>query len=246
MATKFVGLDNYVRLFSDAQFWSSTLFTLLFALVSVLLELILGMGVALIINEKLPLRGVMRAIVLLPWAIPSVIGGRAWQLIYRFHSGLANFVLDNFLGLTVNWLETPPLAFFSLVLADVWRTTPFVAIILLAGLQVVPENLYKQAKIDGANFWQRFTKITLPAVKTVIIVAIIFRTIDALRVFDIIYIITSGGPGGSTSSLSLFAYNFFLLGDFGYGAAASIVLFLLAFGFAIIYLKLGNFEEATL
>jgi multiple sugar transport system permease protein len=246
IARKFIGVENYARLFNDQQFWQSTLFTVLFPLVSVALEMLFGMAVALVLNERFRFRGLVRGITLIPWAIPSVIGARVWQLIYRYDYGLANYIVEH-LGITpVNWLGTPVGAFLSLVLADVWRTTPFVAIILLTGLQTVPEDLYKQARIDGTNMAQRFFKITLPIIKPIVIVALLFRTIDAVRVFDLIYVITGGGPGGVTTSLSVYGYKFFLLGDFGYGSSVSIVLFIMAFLMALVYIKIGKFRESSL
>jgi multiple sugar transport system permease protein len=243
---KFNGLENYLRLFRDSQFWQSMGFTLLFCLVSVAIEMVLGTIVALVLNERFRGRGIMRGVALLPWAIPSVIGARIWQLMYRYDAGLANYVLAGTVGVSLNWLGSSVGAFSSLVLADVWRTTPFVGILALAGLQAVPTELYEQAKIDGANIFQRFFLVTLPAIKPVLIVALVFRTIDALRVLDIIYVITGGGPGGATTSVSLYSYKYFLLGDFGYGSTASIVLFLVAFAIALFYLKAGKFKEATL
>ncbi len=243
---KFLGFENFLRLFSDGQFWQATTFTLLFPIFSVTLEMIFGMIIALVLNEKLHLRGILRGIALIPWAIPSVIGARIWQLIYRYDYGLANYVVGKIGFAPVNWFGSPAGAFLSLVLADVWRTTPFVAIILLAGLQTVPEELYKQAKVDGTNFFQRFFKITLPIIKPIVIVALLFRTIDAIRVFDLIYVITGGGPGGVTTSLSLYGYKFFLLGDFGYGSSVSVILFLIAFLLALAYIKISKFKESTL
>ncbi len=243
---KFTGLGNYFRLFKDFQFWQSAGFTLIFSFASVTLEMVAGTIIALVLNESFRFRGIMRGTALLPWAIPSVIGARIWQLIYRYDYGLANYVLRGTSGLSVNWLGSSGGALLSLVLADSWRTTPFVAIILLAGLQSVPQGLYEQAKIDGANLFQRFFKITLPVIKPVVIVALIFRTIDALRVFDIIYVITGGGPGGFTTSISLYSYKYFLLGDFGYGSTVSIFLFIIAFTVAFLYIRAGRFREAAL
>jgi multiple sugar transport system permease protein len=243
---KFVGLGNYVRLFKDSQFWQSLGFTLIFTFASVALEMFAGTIIALVLNETFRGRGILRGISLLPWAIPSVISARIWQLIYRYDYGLANSVLRGISGLSINWLGSSGGAFLSLVLADSWRTTPFVAIILLAGLQSVPEGLYEQAKIDGANLFQRFFRITLPVIRPIVIVALIFRTIDAIRVFDIIYVITGGGPGGFTTSLSLYSYKYFLLGDFGYGSTVSIFLFIVAFIIAIFYIRAGRFREVAL
>jgi len=240
---QFILFNNYIRLLNDQQFWQATLFTILFALLSVCLEMIFGTITALVLNEKFHLRGVMRGIALIPWAIPSVVGARAWQLIYRYDYGLANWILQTMGIPSVNWLGSSLGAFTALILADVWRTTPFVAIIILAGLQTVPKDILDQAQVDGANMFRRFFKITVPMIKPIIIVALLFRTIDALRVFDLVYVITGGGPGGATISLSLYGYKFFLLGDFGYGSAVSITLFVIAFIFAMIYIKIGKFRS---
>ena len=239
-------LDNYRELASDAGFLRSLRFTALFVLVSVPLELALGLAFALILNEPVRFRGVLRACVLIPWAIPATISARTWQLIYNYDYGLANFLCMK-LGISggpVNWLGTGPGALFALVLADAWKTAPFVAIILLAGLQAIPGELYAQARVDRAGFLQRFTRVTLPLLKPVLIVALLFRTIDALRIFDLIFVLTGGGPGGTTESLSLYGYNYFLAGDFGYGSAVSVTLFLAAFVLAVVYVKLGRFGEA--
>jgi len=216
---KFIGIANYSRLFLDNKFWQSTLFTLIFPGFSVLLEMIFGMFIALTLNEALKFRGLLRGIAIIPWAIPTVIGARIWQLIYRYDYGLANYLLG-IIGITrINWLGTPAGAFFCLVLADVWRTTPFVAIILLAGLQVIPNELYEQAKVDGAGPVRRFFYITL---------------------------ITGGGPGGATTSLSVYGYRFFLSGDFGYGSAISVILFLFALIIALLFIKIGRFQKVSI
>ncbi len=243
MPNKFIFLENFRRLFSDVHFWQSVRFTLLFVFVSVGLELLLGMLFALILNETFPGRGIMRVAILIPWAIPVAISARIWQLMYNFDFGVINFIVIH-LGLAnspVNWLGSPTGAFFSIVISDVWKTTPFITIILLAGLSMIPEELYKQAMIDGTNFVQRFFYITLPLLKPVIVVALLFRTINAIRIFDLVYVLTGGGPGGSTSSISLYAFKYYITGDFGYGSAISIVVFLIASVLAVLYIKFGNF-----
>ena len=240
MARRFIVFDNYVRLFSDHQFWQALLFTSVFATISVFLEMVFGMIVALVLNENFRFRGIMRGIVLIPWAIPSVIGARIWQLIYRYDFGLANWMLNTAGLQPVNWLGSSLGAIVALVIADVWRTTPFVAIIVLAGLQTVPEDILAQARVDGANMYNRFFKIVLPIIKPIVIVALLFRTIDSLRVFELIYVITGGGPGGATTSLSVYGYHFFLLGDFGYGSAVSVLLFIIALLCALAYIKIGR------
>jgi multiple sugar transport system permease protein len=240
---RFVGTGNYRALLSDPGFWQALRFTCLFTLVSVPLELALGLSFALLLARPSPARGLLRACVLIPWAIPAAVSGRMFQLIYNYHYGLANYLMEMF-GLTdqpVSWLGTPVGAFVALVTADAWKTTPFVAIILLAGLSGIPQDLYLQAEIDRAGFTRRFTRVTLPLLSPVLVVALLFRTIDALRVFDLVFVLTGGGPGGSTASLSLYGYNYFLGGDFGYGSAVSVVLFLIALGLSVLYVRVGKF-----
>lgn len=246
LPTKFVLFANYKRLVSDAGFWQALRFTLLFVAVSVPIEMVLGMVFALILNEKLRFRSALRAVVLIPWAVPTIVAARTWELIYNYAYGLANYAaaITHLAPTPTNWLGTPVSAFAALVVADVWKTTPFVAIILLAGLQTVPEETYEQAKVDGARFHERFLKITLPILRPVVAVALIFRTIDAARVLDLIYVLTDGGPGGSTTSLSLYGYRYFNDGDFGYGSAIAVVVFVIVFLLSVSYLRAGGFRKA--
>jgi multiple sugar transport system permease protein len=243
---EFTGLTNYVALAHDAGFWNSVRFTLLFTLVSVPLEVAGGLAIALVLNQTLPLRGILRASVLVPWAIPAAVSGRVFELIYNYSYGAANWLLLS-LGLStapINWLGTSAGAFFALVVADGWKTTPFAAIILLAGLSAIPEVLHHQAKVDQANFISRFFRITLPLLKPVLVVTLLFRTIQAIRIFDVIYVLTGGGPGGATESLSIFAYNYFSSGDFGYGSAASVILFVLALTLSVLYVRAARYGES--
>lgn len=242
---EFIFLKNYFSLFSDSGFIQSLRFTVMFTLISVPFEMALGVMLALLLNEKIPGRGFLRVAVLIPWAIPVAVSGRIWQLIYNYSYGLINTTLLN-LGISdtpVNWLGTGTSAFVSLVIADAWKTVPFVAIIILAGLQSIPDEIHEQAKTDGAGIFQRFFLLVLPILRPVIIVALLFRTIDALRIFDIIFVITGGGPGGSTNSLSLYAYNFYLSGDFGAGSAVSVILFFIALILSVVYVNAGKFSE---
>jgi multiple sugar transport system permease protein len=244
---KWIGLWNYINLLNDPHFWQSSVFTVLFVVASVSIEIILGLVFALVLNERLKFRGLLRAVILIPWAIPIAISARIWQLIYNYNYGVINYILTS-LGISsepVNWLGSSFGAFFALVLSDVWKTTPFVTIILLAGLATIPQDLYKQAKIDGTTFVQRFLRITLPLLRPILMVALLFRTIDSIRIFDLVYVLTGGGPGGSTTSLSLYAYNFFLAGDFGNGSAVSVILFIMAFALAVAYIKIGRFQESV-
>ncbi len=239
----FVGLKNYITVLKQGGFWSALFVTVSFSVVSVTLETLLGLTFALILNEEIRGRGILRAIVLIPWAVPTIISAKTWQLMYNYSYGLFNWALGH-LGLgAVNWFGTPLSAFFAIVLADVWKTTPFMTLLLLAGLQAIPSDTYEAAIIDGASMFQRFLHITLPLLKPVLIVAVTLRTIDALRVFGIIYVLTGGGPGGATTSISLLAFNYYNLGDYGMGSAISILTFLTVLGFTVVYLKIGRFQE---
>lgn len=224
---KWSGFGNYLHLLTDTGFHQSLKFTLMFIFISVPLELLLGLGVALLLHHPSKIRFFLRAACLIPWAVPAAVSARTWELIYNYSYGLANYVLQTtgLSSIPVNWMGSYPTAFTALVIADVWKTVPFVAIILLAGLSAIPYEIYQQARIDGSHFIQRFFYITVPLLKPVLLVSLLFRTIDALRIFDLIYVITSGGPGGSTSSLSLYAFKYFVNGDFGYGSVLSVALF---------------------
>ncbi len=239
----FIGFGNYRALLSDPGFWQSLRFTVLFVLASVPLELVLGLAFALLLHRPSPARGALRACVLIPWALPAAVSGRVFELICNFQYGLANYLAQR-LGLAdapVNWLGSAGGAFFALVAGDAWKTAPFVAILFLAGLSAIPEDLYRQAAVDRAGPVQRFTRITLPLLRPVVVVALLFRTIDALRVFDLVFVLTGGGPGGSTTSLSLYGYQAFTGGDFGYGSAVSVVLFLVALSLSVAYIRFGRF-----
>ncbi|MCG6912781.1 sugar ABC transporter permease [bacterium BMS3Abin03] len=242
---KFLAVENYQRLFSDRHFYESLQFTLLFVVVSVSFELVFGLAFALLLNETLPFRGFLRVVILIPWVIPIAISARVWELIYNFNYGIFNYIILQ-LGISdqpVSWLGSSVGAFIAVVISDVWKTTPFMAIILLTGLSAINSDLYKQAKVDGTNFLQRFFMITLPLLKPVLIVALLFRSIDAIRIFDLIYVLTGGGPGGSTSSLSIYAFNYYVSGDFGYGSAVSVIVFLAAGLLSVLYIKFGKFRE---
>jgi multiple sugar transport system permease protein len=248
LPVKFESFRNYAAVLSDPAFRQSVRFTLLFIVVSVPLELCLGLIFALVLDADVPFRGLLRACVLIPWAIPVTVSSRAWELIYNYNYGLANylFMTLHLSSAPVNWLGTQYGAFIAVVIVDAWKTTPFVAVILLSGLQAIPAELYDQARIDRAGFLQAFRFITLPLLKPVIITAVLFRTIDALRVFDTVFVLTRGGPGGATTSVSLYAYKYFLSGDFGYGSAISIILFLIALVLAVFYVRIARFESEPL
>ncbi len=229
-------LSNYTNIFQDPTFWQSLAFTIKFAGISVPLELLTGLIIALLIDQKMIGGGLLRAIVLIPWAIPSVVSARIWELIFNYSYGMINLITSNILGVRVNWFGEAWSALLALVVADLWRTTPFVALVLLAGLQSIPPELYKQARVDGAGRIRTFFGVTLPLLVPFLIISAIFRTADALRVFDIVFVITEGGPANQTMPLSLYAYRFYAGGDFGKGSAVSVVLFLASLLTALVML----------
>lgn len=241
----FAGLGNYRALLADPAFRQAAAFTLLFVAVSVPLETLLGLLFALVLDRALPFRGLLRAAAILPWAVPAAVSARTFELIYQYHDGLANVLLTKagFIDEPIHWLGSAPGAFAALVIADAWKTVPFAAILILAGLSSIPGDLHRQARVDGAHFLARFRRITLPLLRPVLTVVVLFRVIDALRVFDLNYVLTRGGPGGSTTSLSLFGYQRYLAGDFGLGAAVSVLLFLAALAFTWVYLRRGPARE---
>ncbi len=231
---EFTGLDNYRFLLSDDRFWNAFGNTVYFTAASVALELLLGLAIALLLNRSFRFKGLVTAAVLVPWAVPTVVSARMWEWMYNTDFGILNHVL----GLKINWLGSPLWALNAAVFMDVWKTTPFVVILLLAGLTVSPRELYQSARIDGAGAWPTFTKITLPLLRPVIVVVLIFRTLDAFRVFDAVYVLTGGGPANTTETLSIYAYKvLFQTLQFGYGSTLSVVVFLCTGAIAVLYFR---------
>jgi len=240
LGTPFVGLSNYVTIAQDSRFWLSLAHTTFFAFATILLELTFGLVLALAMNRVVRARGAVRAAVLLPWAIPTVVGGLLTRFMFEGQSGIVNSSLRQLHVLRdpISWFVQDGTAWVPVILADVWKTTPFVALLLLAGLQNIDGELYEAAATDGASGWWQLRHITLPLLKPALLVALIFRTLDAFRVFDLIYVLTGGGPGTSTEPISMYAFNALLQNlDFGYGAALSVVIFLVTFGLALLYIR---------
>ncbi len=233
--SRFEGLNNYLFLLSDSRFWNALGNTLYFTVISVALELLLGLSIAILINRSFRGRGLMRAVILVPWAIPTVVCAKMWEWIYHPDFGLLNYLL----GTGENWLGSPFLAMQAAVAMDVWKTTPFVALLLIAALQVIPEDLYRAARTDGARSWRTFLHLTLPLLKPVILVVLIFRSLDAFRVFDAIYVLTGGGPGNATETLSIYAYKvLFQTLQFGYGSTLAVVVFLCTGLMSLFYIRI--------
>ena len=240
---RFVGIGNYVKLVRDEHFRQALMHTLFFTVVSVSMEFVIGLAVALTIHRPFWGRGLVRAAVLVPWAIPTVISARMWEWMWNDQFGVINDVLLrlHLIAESQAWLGKPATAMWAIIVTDVWKTTPFMALLLLAGLQVIPEDLYESAMIDGAGAWQRFWYVTLPLLRPAILVAIIFRTLDAFRVFDVVYVLT----GGASNTETLVVLNqrvLFSFLEFGYGSAISTAIFVIIFFFSAMYMRILGLE----
>jgi ABC-type sugar transport system permease subunit len=227
LGTPFVGSANFTEALQDPRFGEAVTHTVAFALVSVPIELALGLALALVMQHAAVGRGLVRTTALLPWAIPTVVAALVWR-----------FLFETQVGVLEAWLTGPVTAWIPIVVADVWKTTPFVAVLLLAGLQTIDQELYEAARMDGAGALRRFGSVTLPLLRPALIVAGTFRILDALRLFDLPYVLTGGGPGTATEPLSLYAYIALMQRlRFGYGSALSISVFALAFAVALLSVR---------
>lgn len=234
--TGFTGLGNYAEALTDPRFWDSVLATLVFTVSSVFFEFIIGMVFALIMNKAFFGRGVTRAAILIPWVVPTVISAQMWFFMFNITPGFVNSLLP-FIPATFNWLGADYWAMFTMVFADVWKTAPFVALLLLAGLQTIPADLYEAGRVDGASAWQRFRSITLPLLKPAILVALLFRTVDALRIYDLPAVMTNGSFG--TETLSVLVQQFVVqTPDPGLGSAFSTLTFIIVLGVGVVFIAL--------
>jgi multiple sugar transport system permease protein len=236
--SRWAGLRNYETAFNSESFRESIVNTLVFTVGSVTLELILGLAMAMAMHSAFRAKGLLRTVVLVPWAVLTVVCAITWQTIFEPQLGFVNTVLNG-LGLpggdTV-WLGEQGYAMAVLIFADVWKTAPFMALLILAGLQVIPDDVYDAAKVDGASAWQRFTRITLPLLKPAILVALIFRTLDALRIFDLPFVLTKGSNG--TNTLSLEAYEELRENRLiGLGSAMAVITFVIVMLVSFLYIR---------
>jgi multiple sugar transport system permease protein len=242
---RFAGFDNYSEAFGDSQFWAAVKNTFIFTGLSVSLELVIGLGMALAMHSAFKGRGLLRTVVLVPWAVLTVVSAITWRTLFEPNLGLAPTILDKIgVGENVVWLGQEGYAMAVMVLADVWKTAPFMALLLLAGLQVIPEDVYDAAKVDGATTWQRFRRITLPLLVPAILVALIFRTLDALRIFDLPFVLTGGTNG--TETLSLIAQRELTTNNIiGYGSALSVLTFVIVMAVSFVYIRTvgGNIKS---
>jgi len=242
--TKWVGLQNYRDLWHDTIFRQSVWETVKFTLITVSFEFVLGMIIALVVNSNFKGRGAMRAAMLVPWAIPTVVAAQMWKWMFDDVFGVINDagVRLHILNHSVAWISQPSTALASVSAVDIWKTTPFVALLLLAGLQVIPRDLYEAADVDGASKWQQFWRITLPLLRPAILVTLIFRTLDALRVFDVFYVFYGNRP--DTQTMAIYAQSTIVSdGHVGYGSAISVAIFLIIGIFVVIYVTFMRVTE---
>lgn len=248
LGTPFIVLGNYAEIATDPRFWSAMGHTIFFTFVSVALELVLGLFLALAMNRAFRGRGLVRAAVLVPWAIPTVVAALLWRFLFDSQSGPISPLLVR-AGITaepVVWFIHAGLAWVPLIVADVWKTTPFVALLLLAGLQNIPDDLRDAAAVDGAGRFSRMRYVTLPLLRPAILVALIFRTLDAFRVFDLVYVLTGGGPGTATEPIALYTFNVLFQNlRSGYASALSVVVFAVTFAIAVAYIRILDRKETV-
>jgi multiple sugar transport system permease protein len=241
-------LQNFTRLASDGFFLDALAHTLVYAIVALTCEFLLGLGLAVLLNQQLRGRSLFRAALLVPMMLPPVVVGVVWRLMLNPNFGAINGTLKG-AGLSraaLAWTASPKLALFSVIMVDVWQWTPFMFLVLLAGLQAIPQEPYEAALIDGSSAWQTFRYVTLPLLKPAILIALLLRTMDLLRVFDQIFILTEGGPGFATETISLYIYRTaFRFSDFGYAAAMSFVLLILTNIISLLYIRLLQQREAA-
>lgn len=248
----FVGFANYLDfangeaygVLADPVWWRAVRNTLWFTFVSVSMELVLGLALALLMNQKFRGQGLVRTAILVPWAIPTIVTAKMFSWMFHDQYGTINDLLlrAGLIDAPLAWIAEPGLSMWAVIIADVWKTVPFMALMLLAALQMVPSDLYEAARVDGANAWQRFRRITLPLIFPAMIVALIFRTMDALRVFDLIYVLTSNSE--ATISISGYARDQMVAyQEMGVGSAASVLVFMMVAGVAAVFLRVGRFSE---
>jgi len=241
-------LQNFARLFGDQFFLSALAQTFVYAAAALTIEFALGLGLALLLHHQMRGRAFFRATLLMPMMLPAVVVGVVWRLMLNPNFGAVNGTLKYF-GLNTDgltWTASPKLAMASVILADVWQWTPFMFLILLAGLQAIPQEPYEAALIDGSSPWQTFRHVTLPLLKPAILIALLLRTMDLLRVFDQIFILTEGGPGFATETVSLYIYRTaFRFSNFGYAAAMSFVLLIITNVISVGYIRLLQTKDAN-
>lgn len=243
-AAQFIGLANFEYLLTDPDWWRAVWNTVFFTLVSVSIETLLGLGIALALNAHMPGRGLLRTAVLIPWAIPTIVSAQMWAWMLNDVFGVVNelLILMGLIDRGIAWTANPDTALWAVIMVDVWKTTPFMALLLLAGLQMLPSECYEAAKVDGVHPVEVFWKVTLPLLMPALLVAVIFRLLDALRIFDAIYVLA--GNNQATMSMSIYARQQLVdFQDVGFGSAASTLLFLTIAIFTAVYLTLARIGD---
>lgn len=242
--TKWVGFQNYSDVLQDTQFRDAVWFTIRFAFITVVFEFVLGMIIALVVNSNFKGRGLMRTAMLVPWAIPTVISSKIWQWMYNDTYGVINDVLikARIISKPVAWIASTSTSLPAVAGVDIWKTTPFVALLLLAGLQVIPGDIYEAAEVDGASTIQQFFRITLPLLQPAILVTLVFRTLDALRVFDVIYVMFQNRL--DTQTMAIYDQSTIVGGQVGYGSALAVAIFLIILVFVVTYVSIFRIETS--
>jgi multiple sugar transport system permease protein len=221
----FVGLDNYIKLFSNAEFIQSLLVTFSFVVLAIAIEFVIGMSLALLLNHDLKGKGIIRSMIFLPMMCTNVVIGLTWRLLFNYQFGVINYFIQQIGFSPVEWLSSPQVALASVIIVDVWNTTSFVALLMLAGLQSLPDEPFEAAKIDGASRVQTFFFLTLPLLRQTILVVLLWRLIDTFRIFDVVYLLTSGGPARATEMISIYIYRYgFQSFNLGFASAASFMM----------------------
>ena len=241
----FVGFENYIRLFNDSRFRTAFSNTLIFTVVTVPIELALGIGLAVMLNKAFMGRGIARVAVLFPWALPTALNALIWRWLFNADFGVFNAVLlqTGAINEPILWLGKAPLAMISMMIVSIWKTSSFMALILLAGLQTIPDELYEASTMDGADGWSAFRHITLPLLTPTILVSLLLRSMDAIRVFELPFNLTDGGPLDTTEVISLYAYRIiFQYVDFNFGSSAVLIQFVIILAIAIGYIRLRERE----
>jgi multiple sugar transport system permease protein len=239
--TTFAGLGNYEKMLGDRAFWGSIGTTLLFTVAVVPVELIIGLTLALLLTENVRLRTFYRTAFIIPMVLAPVVVGIIFRLLYNNEFGLPNYILQQVLNLRVDWLGNSSLALPSIMLMDIWQWTPFMFLVLLAGLQAIPVDLFEAARVDGATYWKSLRFIILPLLRPTILVALLVRTMDALRIFDQVYVTTQGGPGTSTEVVSFYIYKTaFKFSQFTYAASLLVVLMVITLIISVLYIRVMN------
>lgn len=242
----FVGLRNYLQVLSDPAFQGSVAVTVVFSVVSVALETVIGFGVALLMNKTFPGRGLVRTAILIPFAFPTIVSAQIWYLMFNAQNGVLTYILQSvhLLAPGDSLLRTTQGVVTAAVIIDVWKTTPFMALLLLAGLQVIPSELYEAASVDGSTRWQQFWSITFPLLRSALLIALLFRILDALRAFDLFYVLTGGGR--QIQTIALYSYANMFVGttfDFSPGVAAAVILFIICAVVGVITVSLSRISQ---